>query len=153
MSQNNSNMKKAKVKKAAAKTGSVLPVKYTMPKSGPEYMVQLSDPPMIRKDILETLREIIMFMQGFERFRMVQQEKMSAIHKLKTDVKRLNTLVDTKLRRHLPKGKVQAHSLKAEESQKVEEMDQPQPLPVKHSELEELESQLKDIENQLRGMG
>ena len=35
----------------------------------PEYVVNISDPKGLRKDILETLREVIIFMQSYEKFR------------------------------------------------------------------------------------
>src|SRR3989338_9644690 len=69
-------------------------------------MVQVSDPKNVRKDLLEALREIIIFMQGYEAFRKIQEEKIAVFSQLKDDVKSLNNLVDSKLRRVLPKGKL-----------------------------------------------
>ena len=64
----------------------------------PEYMVQLGDPKMVRKDLLESLREIIIFMQGYEKFRKIQEEKKKVFSALNDDLKELNTLLDLKLK-------------------------------------------------------
>ncbi|MBI2151384.1 hypothetical protein HYU21_01510, partial [Candidatus Woesearchaeota archaeon] len=55
----------------------------------PEYMVQLSDPKSLRKELLECLREVIIFMQGYEKFRKIQEEKVSTFHTLRQEVKNL----------------------------------------------------------------
>jgi len=81
-------------------------VKHEKIEKEPEYMVQVNDPTMLRKDLLESLREVIIFMQGYETFRKIQEEKVNLISVLKTQVKDLNSLVDTKLRKYLPKGKL-----------------------------------------------
>src|SRR3989344_3486429 len=69
-------------------------------------MVQINEPKNVRKDLLEGLREIIIFMQGYEAFRKIQEEKIAVFVQLKEDVKVLNNLVDSKLRRVLPKGQL-----------------------------------------------
>ncbi len=133
---------------------------------GLNMMVQLNEPKNLRKDILEALREIIIFMQGYEAFRKIQEEKVSTFLQLREDVKVLNSLIDTKLRRYLPKGKlagvVKKSPAKKEEPEEREtpaprEMQvpvmrsAPKPEPKKESdELDELESQLQDIEGRLR---
>lgn len=73
---------------------------------GPDYVVQISDPKMLRKDILEGLREVIIFMQGYDQFKKVQEEKTMLFTQLKNEVKDIHYLIDTKLRLFLPKGKV-----------------------------------------------
>lgn len=137
-------------------------------KDSPEYMVQVNDPKMLRKDILEALREIIIFMQGYEKFRQIQEEKVAMFVALKSDAKKLQNLIDNKLRKHLPKGKLSPISHKKQEKEEVKPHAEekvpiaPQPpeaLPEEHegpappNELDRLESQLKDIEGQLKGMG
>lgn len=128
----------------------------------PEYMVQLSDPKMVRKDLLESLREIIIFMQGYEKFRKVQEEKIKIFNALKNDVRELNNLVEFKLKRRLPKGKLRPATGDVPMPVLEEEKEMPEvlvakktvpaktkPLPAP-SDLDELEAQLKDIEGQLR---
>lgn len=123
--------------------------------SEPEYMIQVPDPKMVRKDILESLRELIIFMQGYEKFRKIQNEKVSALKQLQSQVRELNSLIDVKLRGLLPKGNMHAvkemHGVRSKT--KVPEVKSVESEVVKpKSELDELESQLKDIESQLHGL-
>ncbi len=135
---------------------------------GLNLMVQVSDPKNVRKDLLEALREIIIFMQGYEAFRKIQEEKIAVFAQLKDDVKGLNNLVDSKLRRLLPKGKLAGMVKRPMDRVEVvekEEMSAPmpkaQPRMMPKSEpqreesddgLDELESQLREIESRLKGM-
>ncbi len=137
----------------------------------PSYVVQVNDPKMLRRDILESLREIIIFMQGYERFRKIQEEKVALFSTLKKDLRELNGLMETKLKVYLPKGKlkglksISSPLTKPVEEAPHEEAEEEEPLPKKveekptyaprkepsyRNELDELESQLKDIEGQLR---
>ena len=132
----------------------------------PDYMVQVSEPKMLRKDLLESIREIIIFMQGYETFRHVQDEKVMLFSRLKSQVKELNSLVDGKLRMYFPKGKLKGISVSAP-LEMVEEkparvvasthaMSTPMVVPAPEqqaaSELDELETQLQDIERQLQNL-
>ena len=65
---------------------------------GPDYVVQISDPKMLRKDVLEGLREVIIFMQGYDQFKKVQEEKTMLFTQLKNEVKDIHYLIDNKLR-------------------------------------------------------
>lgn len=122
----------------------------------PEYMVHVPEPAMVRKDLLEALREIIIFMQGYEKFKRVQSEKISLLKKLHSQVRELNSLVDVKMKKLFPKGSLPPIMKQEVVAKKVEPIVakiQPaiiQPKP--RSELDELESQLMDIENQLHGL-
>lgn len=121
-------------------------------------MVQVSDPKVLRKDLLETLREIIIFMQGYEKFRKLQEEKVATFAALKSDVKELNVLINHRLRKYLPKGKLRVVKDNVPElPEGPEEIEPPRARPAspgkeapKKTELDELEVQLRDIENQLR---
>jgi hypothetical protein len=127
----------------------------------PMYMVQLSQPKMLRKDILESLRDVIIFMQGYEKFRQLQKKKVLLLAQLKEDVKELQRLISTELHHHLPVGKL--HAVRADDLKKKEEqVEMPQSVevvPVKtapvhnaESDLSTLDSQLRDIEGQLKGL-
>ncbi len=96
---------------------------------GPDYVIQVGDPKMLRKDILEGLREVIIFMQGYDQFRKVQEEKTMLFTQLKNDVKDIQHLIDNKLRIYLPKGKV--HGLiKVEPKREVLREIRKQPMVV-----------------------
>ncbi len=131
------------------------------PEKSLNFVVQMSEPKNLRKDILEALREIILFMQGYETFMRIQEEKIATFAKLHEDVKVLNDLINNKLRRHMPKGKLKGIKIKmpkmiAEEPVIIKEET---PLyaeaaaPARKessSDLDDLEMQLKDIENRLK---
>ncbi len=137
----------------------------------PEYVVQIQDPRMVRKGLLESLRDLIIFMQGYEQFRKLQEMKVAQFTALRNEVKELNHLLDAKLRHHFPKGKVKplpAAPTAAKPTPKLEleeEMEEGKPVvrirapmmkketpapSVKKSDLDELEQQLREIEDQLR---
>ncbi len=143
----------------------------------PQFMVQVSDPIMLRKDILEALRDVIIFMQGYERFKLIQDEKVGLYSKLQLEVKELNSMINTKLRKILPKGKLKSvHQAAVPKQVKIPESRVPvvtpskgQPIPpptpgqapapplppaasAQPTELDALESQLNSIENQLKGL-
>lgn len=135
----------------------------------PNFMVQISEPRMLRKDILESVREVIIFMQGYEKFRKIQEEKVALFTQLKVDIRVLNNLIDDKLRKYLPKGKLKTVQLDQQPAKPADYAYQRDEEPlqtstsdsapvassskVPSSELDELESQLKDIESQLRNVG
>ena len=136
-------------------------------KKAPEYMVQIADPQMLRKGILETLRDVIVFMQGYEQFIRVQQEKVAIFNSLKAATKEMSTLIDGNLHRYFPKGELQPMKVGGpQEEMKLpplpkEEMEEAPEEPEERlekkpverkpkSDLEQLEFQLKDIEKQLQ---
>jgi len=121
----------------------------------PEFTVQIGDPKGLRKDILEGLREVIIFMQGYERFKAIQEDKVKAFGELRTDVRELTSLVD-KLRRLVPKGNLRplrghTEAKPAVAEPEVQEETAAAASEPEHNELDELEEQLKEIEDQLKG--
>lgn len=138
----------------------------------PEYVVQIQEPRMLRKELLESLRDLIIFMQGYEQFRKLQEMKVAQFSALRSDVKELNHLLDVKLRHHFPKGKAKslppaqaspkpAQRIAQQEEIEEEKMVAPIRAPVrkeapaptaKKSDLDELEQQLREIEDQLRNV-
>ncbi len=143
----------------------------------PEYMIQVGDPKMLRKDLLESLREVIIFMQGYETFRKIQEEKVTLFTTLKSQVKEINSMVDNKLKKYVPKGKLrglserQIHSEEQPEEETLPGEPQIEVIPIERvqrrvvervaeqpvqkapaNELDELEKQLRDIENQLQNI-
>lgn len=126
---------------------------------GPEYMIQVHEPGVIRKDVLESLREVIIFMQGYEKFKALQEEKLKVFSELRGDLREIVGLTE-QLKTMLPKGNL--HSIKGEEQEKVVAVQKEKATPVVRqasavqqqapNELDELEAQLHDIEGQLNGI-
>ena len=75
-------------------------------KKAPDYVVQIGDPKLLRKDLLESLREIIIFMQGYEKFKRIQEEKIKLFSLMKKQKSELDRLIQVKLRSHIPRGKL-----------------------------------------------
>ena len=123
--------------------------------SSPEFMVQISDPKLLRKDILESLKESIIFMQGYEKFRAVQEEKVTIFKELKSHISALNVL-NNKLKKYLPKGNLPLNQHPKLEILPVEDetLDEEEVIPAlksrRNSDLDELENNLRDIEKQLQ---
>ena len=134
----------------------------------PSYMVQIGNPKVLRKDILESLRDVILIMQAYEHFKRIQEEKETIISQMKDDLKELNSLMG-KLSLLVPKGKLKSIleqipklpvDLTPETSNRpMEKLTRPssvEPQEVvqheKNNGLEELEGQLRDIENQLKNI-
>ncbi len=170
MNRNNSKMSAKKMKRKQGHGDS--------PHGGrekePDLTIRLDNSSMLRKEVLEAVRELIIFMQGHEKFKKIQQEKLATFGQLKNDVKEINNLVEQKLKHLLPKGKLKTATLmqpKIREAEVMpnervkerpvelppEETEEPQEAeeeetPKDKSELDELEAQLQSIENQLKGM-
>lgn len=146
------------------KTSKVKPVDHGYHKieKEPSYMIQIGDPKTAKKNILEGLREVIIFMQSYERFKQIQEEKVATFAQLENDVKVINSLIENKLRNYFPKGKLKLISTEKEPEEKENVSVEPEPkrtyssprpaIKKTGSELDELESQLKDIESQLQGI-
>jgi hypothetical protein len=162
--------KKTTRRRVAPKRKSVPKRKIEKVEKGPEYMIQISDPKMLRKDLLESLREVIIFMQGYEKFRKIQEEKVNLFNGLKTSVRELNSLIDVKLRSYMPRGKLKAMAdvrkpqgiidservevVNVNERQEMPEVDydddMEMPVSKPKNDLAELEDQLNDIEAALK---
>ncbi|MBI2668636.1 hypothetical protein HYX14_02220 [Candidatus Woesearchaeota archaeon] len=152
--------KKAVKKKVRVIVTPALPARERMV----HYTVALADPKMVRKDVLEALREIIIFMQGYETFRKIQEEKVTTFQQLRTKIRELNSLIENRLRKQLPKGKLKPDAAK-QEHPSMPHMEQPrvekEELPVAEKEeegqgpyeLDALEKQLQDVEQQLKNFG
>jgi hypothetical protein len=163
-------IRKRATKKRPVKRKSKPAEKIVLREKIPDYMIQVNDPRSLRKELLETLREIIIFMQSYEKFKRIQEEKVIVFNQLKADVRDLNGLIDNKLRSRFPKGKLMAIKSASEaveqdtEEEPIQEAPRAPTVPVAPtpiaepeeqrapSELDELEGQLKDIESQLRNI-
>lgn len=121
------------------------------------FYMGISNPIEIRKNILESARDMVQFLQMFEKFRIIREEKKQATILLKKHIKELNILTN-KLKVALPKTSFRTKS-KTEETPEIKE---PQKIEIieeepKKSEIpdididdiEALESELKEIEDKL----
>lgn len=136
--------------------------KQTKVESEPSYMVQIPEPKIVRKDLLESLREVILIMQAYEQFKRIQEDKVGIFQQMSKDVKELNGLI-SKLKKLVPKGKLKSLGEDVPRLELPKEEPKPKlvvskgsptkvaPTP-KLNELDNLEGQLRDIERQLKSI-
>ncbi len=150
-------VKKKNAKKRTAKK--VVHKKKAVKENTPDYMVQIAEPKIVRKDILESLREVIIFMQGYEKFRKIQEDKVSLFSSLRFQIKELRSLINDNLRKKMPQGKLKGINPESpiEVNQRTVDKSElevanvnKKSISAASSDLTELESQLRDIENQLQ---
>ena len=117
----------------------------------PSYMVRVPDPTTVRRDILESLREIILFMQAYEHFSNIQEEKKAIMDDVKGQVKEISRIINTDLKAKLPRGKLKALHDKYRVRETPAKKAVPRPKrEVESNSLDNLENQLRDIERQLK---
>ncbi len=135
------------------------------------FFVGIRDPVEVRRNLLESTRDVVQTLQRFERFKQVRDEKQQEVAGLREQVKEINRLVN-KLKSSLPKTKLRiklheeaavaekkrkeleekkAAGKKKEEKQIVKKEEQ---LPAKRelTEIEKLERELGEIEGRLSNL-
>ena len=124
------------------------------------FFVQIPEPSEVRRNILETLKEILSTMQKFEKFREIRHKKLENIHKLRTGLRQANKMIGD-LKSKLPQTDLKAVVLKEPKpqtekvpKQKTDSVQKQEPKPKKKelTELERLESELSAIEGKLKNM-
>ena len=124
------------------------------------FFVEIKSHNEIRKNILETLKEILEVLQRFEKFKHMRHEKLEKIQKLRVSLKEANKtlgmlkskLPQTNLRaiivKEAPKVHSKPHHKKGKKTKQPEEK-----VPKKErTELEKLETELNAIEDKLRNL-
>ena len=134
------------------------------------FFVEIRDPGEVRRNILETLKEILNSLQRFEKFRGMRQEKLEKIQNLRILVRQANNMIrhlksklpQTSLRaapvREIPKQIRQVPHIKKRKSKKLKEAKEVKTekqvkIPKKPmTEIEKLESELNAIEGKLKSL-
>ena len=124
------------------------------------FFVQVNDPGEVRRNILETLRDIVEVLKRFEKFKHLRHEKLEKINKLRGLLKETNKifgnlkakLPQTNLRatviREIPKQPKKTHHRKGKKMKVAEEK-----MPKKEmTETDKLEAELTAIENKLKSL-
>lgn len=120
------------------------------------FFVEVRQPTEVRRNILESLKEILESLQGFEKFKESRKERVIKISKLERDIKILGKHV-SRLKGILPeaslreavvqKPKEEEHAAKKHKHHKKKE-EAKKPL----TEVDRLESELGAIEEKLRSL-
>ncbi|MBI2658088.1 hypothetical protein HYX08_05340 [Candidatus Woesearchaeota archaeon] len=124
------------------------------------FFVQIKEPTDIRRNILETLKEIVEVLQRFEKFKHLRHEKLNEINKLRSQLKDANKMLGA-LRLKLPQTNLRAVAVRASPAKKThhkktkkakaaapaEKIQKKEP-----TELEKLEAELSAIEGKLKSL-
>ena len=122
------------------------------------FFVGVKEPLEIRRNLLESSREMVLLLQMYEKFRTVREEKKREMEKLREYVRDI-ALLASRLKRHLPKTKLRALPLdeikKAE--RKIEQItvlapeakEEEKVVRKELTEIEKLEAELASIEMKL----
>ena len=122
--------------------------------SGDIFFVEVKEPEEVRRNILESLKEIVESLQRFEKFKETRKDKFDNINKLRKIVKDTNKLV-LDLKKSFPEAKIRTVreiSKSAERKKtivrKKKEVVERKPM----TELQKLESELGEIEGKLESL-
>ena len=124
------------------------------------FFVQIKEPSEVRRNILETLKEIVEVLQRFEKFKHLRHEKLEQINKLRSQLKDANKMLGS-LRLKLPQTNLRAMPVREAPSQpkkphhkkgkNVKTAEEKAPK-KEATELEKLEAELSAIESKLKSL-
>jgi len=118
--------------------------------------VEVHQPEEVRRNILESIKDIVENLQRFEKFKDIRKEKIDNINKLGKNVKQINGLM-TNLKNSLPKTQIRAMKVASKNVGK----EKPTRVKTKKSggeskkpasELDTLQSELSEIESKLSSL-
>jgi phenylalanyl-tRNA synthetase beta subunit len=120
------------------------------------FYVEVREPNEVRRNILESLKDIVESLKRFEKFKEVGKEKIHSVNKLRRDIKELNKLVSN-LKNALPESKLREIKIKpilskGKKSKKIKNKKEEVEVMKPKTELEKLESELGAIEEKLQGL-
>ena len=123
--------------------------------------VEIRGPSEVRRNILESLKNIVETLQRFEKFKHLRKEKIHSINKLSNDLKRMNKMLSD-LKNAVPETKLREIKIKSVLKEEEKEKPKKKKHGKRHKEAEErqkpltevdrLESELGAIEEKLRGL-
>ena len=124
------------------------------------FFVQVKDPNEVRRNILETLRDIVEVLKSFEKFKHTRHQKLEKINHLRVLVKQTNKMLGD-LRTKMPQTNLRAVAVKETPKQakkvhhkkgkKVKVGEEKAPK-REMTEVDKLESELNAIESKLKSL-
>ena len=109
----------------------------------------------LRRDVLESSKEILESLKEYERFKSTRDEKLRLINQFRDDIKGVSKLI-SQLRVNLPKikdlPKTKEPEIKAPEVKKPKKEEKARVEPRQKTELERLEDELNEIESKLNSL-
>ncbi len=118
------------------------------------FFVEVREPEGVKRNILESLKEIVESLQRFEKFKETRKDKIEHTNKLRKIVKDTNKLV-LDLKKSFPETKIRTVRAISETTEKKKtivgkkkEVVERKPM----TELQKLESELNEIEGKLESL-
>ena len=119
------------------------------------FFVEVNQSDEVKRNILESLKEIVENLQRFEKFKETRKEKIENIEKLGKIMREINKVVP-RLKEALPETKIRAKKVIKEKGKGAVVVEKKTPEEVAKrkpaTELQKLESELTEIEDKLRGL-
>lgn len=123
--------------------------------------VEVREPSEVRRNILESLKNIVETLQRFEKFKHIRKEKIHRISMLSSELKGINKMLSD-LKNAIPETKLREIKIKSALKEEKEEKPKKKKHSRKHkdaeekqkplTEVERLESELGAIEEKLKGL-
>lgn len=123
------------------------------------FFVRVKEPVEVRRNILETLKEIVGVLQRFEKFRQLRHEKIEKISHLRVLLRQANRMLG-ELRGRLPQTnlraavsrEVPAHKARHKKKKGAKASEEKAPQKKELTEVEKLEAELNAIESKLKSL-
>ena len=121
------------------------------------FFVEVKEPDEVRRNVLESLKEVVESLQRFEKFKEMRADKITNINKLGNIVRDINRMVSN-LKNSLPQAKIRAMKISKrripskKKIVRVKKKDVVGETKKPVSELEKLEAELSSIENKLQSL-
>lgn len=123
------------------------------------FFVRIKEPVEVRRNILETLKEIVEVLQRFEKFKQLRHEKLEKINKLRALLRQANRMLGD-LRGKLPQTNLRAaaareapvHHAHHKKKKKPKASGQKEPQKKELTQVEKLEAELSAIESKLKSL-
>ena len=108
----------------------------------------------VKKSILESMKWILEMLHGYEKYKLLKHERLTASSRLNSQLKEISKLA-AELKSKLPETNIRVKSTMGGKSSErsAAEMQKPVKSHREMSELEKLEAELRIIEDKLQGLG
>ena len=117
------------------------------------FFVEVKEPAAVRRDILESLKNILEMLQRFENFKRMRHDKLMKMQKLRNLVKDANKIIGN-LKSKMPqaslKGMIQQENAKSAKKPVQKKKEAEKPKKKEGTELDRLEAELSAIESKLK---
>jgi hypothetical protein len=114
------------------------------------FYVGVTDPTEVRRNLLESTRDIVIFLRTYENFKRIRAEKVREIEKLKLQIQEITRILN-KLRRDLPKTRLREKAEEiVEKGGRKPVVKISQPRKTEGSDVDRLEQELNAIEEKLK---